>query len=109
MATELVRRIRGTRTELGKKVRGEWIKAQDSYCEPLTFGDLSAGDKFISMPIPGDNAGHDGFLGCSWLFKKIEPTGDASEPLAVPYYNAVRLVDSNLSHMFDNMWVYKVQ
>lgn len=37
----------------------------------LTFGDLRIGDHFIAMPLPGDNAGHGGFLGGHNLHVKI--------------------------------------
>ena len=108
MATELVRRIRGTRIDLGRKVRNNWIKARNCWCEPLTFGDLEPGENFISLPLPGDNSGHEGLLSGNWLFKKIESTFDASEPFTMPYYNAIRLVDGLLYHMSNSEWVYKV-
>lgn len=36
----------------------------------LKFGDLEPGDHFICWPVPGDNAGHGGFLGAQRLFVK---------------------------------------
>jgi hypothetical protein len=37
----------------------------------LTFGELQTGDHFIAFPTPGDNSGHGGYLGTSYIFKKI--------------------------------------
>ena len=36
----------------------------------LKFGDLALGDHFICWPVPGDNAGHGGYLGAQRLFVK---------------------------------------
>ena len=101
MATELARRIRGTRNTLGQEVKKAWIKARNSWCEPLTFGDLSVEDKFIVMPMPGDNSGHDGFLNGSYLFQKIR-TCSANN------LNSVRLIDNMSFRMLDSMWVLKI-
>lgn len=38
--------------------------------QKLTFGELKIGDHFICWPIPGDNAGHGGYLGATRLFVK---------------------------------------
>jgi hypothetical protein len=42
---------------------------------PLTFADLDEGDVYLSFPLPGDDAGHGGFRGTNYLFKKLTPTG----------------------------------
>ncbi len=39
--------------------------------EPMTFGELKVGERFICMPVPGDNHGHGGFRGVHWIFIKI--------------------------------------
>jgi hypothetical protein len=104
MATELVRSIIGTRPDIGKMLRRQWLNAHDVECEPLTFGDLKEGDKFISMPIPGDNSGHGGLLGGSYLFMKINlittPTMQA---------NAIRLFGGFLIRNYDQMLVLKIE
>ena len=50
MATELARKIRGTRRKLGAVIRSQFIFATDAGCEPLILDDLKKGDKFIIMP-----------------------------------------------------------
>ena len=79
MASKLA--IRGTRFWLGLEIRREWAKATELECEPLTFEDLNQEDRFIAMPLPGDNEGHDGLVGSYHLFEKRGLT------------NAVRLSD----------------
>ena len=36
-----------------------------------TFGELEISQKFITMPIPGDNNGHGGFKGIHYIFEKV--------------------------------------
>ena len=113
MATEFVRRIRGTRVNLGREVREEWVKAQDICCEPLNFSDLDIGDMFILMPMPGDNSGHGGLLGGSYLFRKINP-----EPVSnihiyslnspFRFLNALHVNNGGKIAMGDHQWVYRV-
>lgn len=38
--------------------------------QKLTFGALNIGAYFICWPVPGDNAGHGGYLGAHRLFVK---------------------------------------
>lgn len=80
MATELARKIYGTRQYLGRKLRSLWVEASSVDCEPLTFGDLEVGDKFIVMPVPDDNGYDSRLLNGSYLFMKVEHyfRGDAS-------------------------------
>ena|SRR3989338_6550606 len=100
MATELARRIRGTRTNLGAEVKKEWVNAPDIWCEPLVFCDLEVGDRFILMPLPGDNSGHGGLLNGSYLFKK---TSSELEILT-----AIRLIDGVIININEHDFVYKV-
>ena len=108
MATGRAHRIRGTRSDKGAQVRNQWLGATFSDCEPLTFGDLERGERFISMPRPGDNSGHGGLLDGAWIFMKIGPVVAKGRFNSI-LDNAVRLIDGVLSHMSDSMLVYKVQ
>ena len=113
MATEFVRRIRGTRVNLGREVREEWVKAQDICCEPLNFSDLDIGDMFILMPMPGDNSGHGGLLGGSYLFRKTNPEPIPDIHLYSPlspcrFSNALRINDGQEVAMGNHQWVYRV-
>lgn len=103
MATESTHRIRGTRPDLGQQLRQEWLNARDVECEPLTFGDLKKGDKFICMPTPGDNSGHGGLLDESYLFMKTDLVGDKFPT------NTIRLMDGTLTRDPDSMWVLKIE
>lgn len=101
MATERAHRIRGNRTDEGARLRNLWVKATPSQCEPLTFGDLRRGEKFIYMPMPGDNDGHDGLLGGAWIFEKIGPVTLCG--------NAIRLFDGIVFDFSDDMWVCEIR
>ena len=105
MATELARRIRGTRRSLGEKVREQWVSASNLECEPLTFGDLSVGDKFIAMPSPGDNGGHGGLLGGSYLFMKIRPIHDKYGLIQ----NSACLLHGTIKGYPDSRFVLKIE
>ncbi len=48
------------------------IESPDEDFEPLTFGELEKGDKFISLPLPGDNNGQGGFRGSHYIFTKTD-------------------------------------
>ncbi len=87
-------------------MRQVWLEATDSQCEALEFIDLEKGEKFISLPGPGDNHGHGGLLGGAWLFKKIEPK---RTPVGVQPLNAIRLVDGCKINFSNDEQVYSVQ
>lgn len=109
MATELARRIRGTRPDIGNRLRQEWLNAHDVECEPLTFGDLQKGDKFISMPSPGDNSGHGGFLNGSYLFMKTDLVTHSTPFSKSLPANSIRLSDGSPTHCHDTMWILKIE
>ena len=72
------------------------MKIEATKHEPkLTYGELKKGDKFIAFPLPGDNAGHGGYLGGHHLFVK---TG----------LDAVKISDGSVSDIPDEMDVIKV-
>ena len=103
MATELARRIRGTRKEFGKEIRTMFVRASQEECEPLTVGDMQKGDKFIVMPVPGDNDGHGGFLEESHLFIKTEFISHPRTPT-----NAVRVRDGSHTLLSNLVFVFKI-
>jgi len=59
-------------SQAAKNLKKTFSEASEEEFEPLTFGELKPGEKFISLPIPGDNSGHGGFRGTSWIFIKTE-------------------------------------
>lgn len=42
------------------ELKNHWLSMPVDWFEPLTFGELAVGDKFIGLPEPGDNNGHGG-------------------------------------------------
>ncbi len=66
----------------------------------ITFGELKTGDRFISMPQPGDDRGHGGFKETYYIFQKIDNVGRE---------NAVRKKDGALSHIPDSVPIIKVE
>lgn len=53
-------------------LKTEWMNMPDDCFEPLTFGELMVGQKFISLPCPGDNSGHGGLKMAHYLFVKTQ-------------------------------------
>jgi len=89
----------------GGYLKKRFLEAPESFCEPLTFGELEIGNKYIAFPYPGDNEGHGGFRRGSYLFEKIEKTPSKIENLPD---NCRRLKDGNLSNLPDSFLVLKV-
>ncbi len=54
-----------------RELKEKWMVMPDVYFATKTFGELWIGQKFISLPIPGDNNGHGGFRGTHFVFTKI--------------------------------------
>ncbi len=73
--------------------------------EALTFKDLKVGEKYIVLPRPGDNHGHGGYKGCSYVFQKIK----AVKQDAFIWYNAIRLRDDVTSFFPDGSIIMKVE
>lgn len=87
-------------TKLAKILKKQFSEMPAEMYEPLTFGDLNQGDKFIPLPLPGDNSGHGGFMGSHYMFVKIYRVID---------YNAVRLQTGTLYAMSEDRPVIKVE
>lgn len=84
-----------------KRVKEEWSKLPREAFEVLTFGELKVGDKYIALPLPGDNEGHGGFKGTHHIFQKTEKQPGK--------YNSRRLDERyNLSCIPDDMLVIKI-
>ena len=54
----------------GSLLKDKWMEMSEQCFEPLTFGELEVGQKFICLPCPGDNHGHGGFRGTHHIFTK---------------------------------------
>lgn len=65
----------------------------------LTFRELHVRDRFIAVPVDGDDSGHGGFRKASYIFMKVDCTE----------YNAIRQKDGISTHLPDSMRVLKVE
>lgn len=93
------------------RLKAGWMGMSDECFKPLTFGELDVGQKFIGMPLPGDDHGHGGFRGAEYVFVKTD--GDIAEaghglPYAIPHGRA-KNISRNISSDFPHsMYVIRV-
>lgn len=92
------------RSDTGARTKREWLGMSDACFETLTFGELQVGQRFISLPIPGDNHGHGGFKGPHFVFTKTKDVVTEAAP-GMPYsiphgvaMNDHRGITSDLPH-----------
>ena len=52
--------------------------------EPLTFGEILVDQRFITLPLPGDNHGHGGLRQAHYVFVKTHQSVTEAN-LGVPY------------------------
>lgn len=71
--------------------------------QPLTFGELHPGEKFIDFPQDGDDNGHGGFRARHFVFQKLHDFQKEK-----PENNAKRLVDSIESSFPNDMRIIRV-
>lgn len=69
---------------IDSRLKSDWMKMPDECFEPLTFGELKVGQKFIGLPLPGDNNGHGGFRSAHYIFTKIHEVVTEAAP-GLPY------------------------
>ncbi len=94
------------------QLKREWMGMPDKFFEPLTFGELAVGDKFISLPEPGDNDGHGGFRESPYIFIKIEqqtPKTKGGSAYGVPHGSSLRLIDGVRCDQPHSMYILRVQ
>lgn len=89
-------------SRLGKVLKADWMELPSKMFESSTFGDLRVGEKFIALPLPGDNSGHGGFKGKSWIFQRVRRSKGSDR-------NALRLKDGVLCSNPDSMPVLRVE
>ena len=70
----------------------------------LTFGDLEQGDKFIVLPVAGDDSGHGGLKGSHVLFYKWP----CAESFSESGYCAKNFSSGTFSRIPDLMDVIKI-
>jgi hypothetical protein len=70
--------------------------------ETLKFKELCIGEMFISLPLPGDNNGHGGFLSTHYLFRKTSDEYFFED-------NAERVEDGTIIYMSAGMPVIKIE
>ena len=89
----------------------EWVE-RNFYRQPiehyetLSFEELKVGDRFISIPLPGDNDGHGGFRGAHHVFIKISDKYRIRDTVLAD--NTQREKDKSLSNMPEGAPVIKI-
>ena len=63
-------------SENASRLKADWTEMPAECFETLTFGELKVGQKFIVLPLPGDNSGHGGFRGTHYIFTKTKQSID---------------------------------
>lgn len=97
---------------MGSQLKSRWIEMPDECFEPLTFGELEIGQKFICLPLPGDNHGHGGFKGAHYIFTKTHGVvGEAAPglPYGVPHGRAMNDHRKIPSDFPNSMFVIRVE
>lgn len=94
-------------TKQAEQLKKTFDEASVENFETLTFGDLKEGDQFICFPLPGDNNGHGGFKGSTFVFTK--ESMDAIDPSSsVLSGYGIRNSDKSKSSMPFSMAVLRV-
>lgn len=83
-------------------------KRKKTMSTPLTFGELEVGTKFIDFPIDGDDKGHGGYRGGSWLLMKVAPMGEVGGICAGLAANVIRVKDGAALNFSDHAKVIAV-
>ncbi len=94
----------------GLDLKAKLMDEDSSFFEHLVFEDLDIGDTFILFPMPGDNSGHGGYKGGSWVFEKIKAQKPKNSELYADWYyeNAKNYKTKDLLRFGDTQPVYKV-
>jgi hypothetical protein len=71
-------------SQAASRLKARLMDNPDECFEPLTFGELKVGQKFVSFPLPGDNHGHGGFRGAHFVFTKTHDDVAEAAP-GMPY------------------------
>lgn len=88
----------------GSQLKSDRVEMPDECFEPLTFGELKVGQKFVGFPLPGDNSGHGGFRGAHYIYTKTHEVVTEAAPglsYGIPNGRAVndrRQIPSDFPH-----------
>jgi len=99
-------------SEAASHLNADWMEMPADCFEPLAFGELKVGQKFIGLPLPGDNSGHGGFRGSAYIFVKTDESitkAGPDLPYGIPHGRAVNIsrgISSDLPH---SMYVIRVE
>ncbi len=93
------------------RLKLKWTELPDECFDPLTFGELKVGEKFICLPVPGDNHGHGGFKGAHYIFTKTHSESTEGGCLVPEYRGQGRAVNNRGISSIDpdSMWVVLVE
>lgn len=66
-----------------------WTSLPDEFFKTITFEELQVGDRFIKLPVPGDNDGRGGFREMQYIFVKkdtdVPKEALPDEPYSIPH------------------------
>ncbi len=100
------------RSKAASSLKADWMEMPAKCFEPLTFGELKVGQKFISLPLPGDNDGHGGFRKAHYIFTKTHQKvieAGPGLPYGIPHGKAVNDSRGIPSDLPDSMFVILVE
>lgn len=95
---------------MGKIIRMKngMIRFEFHKSEILQFKNLKVGNKFITMPLPGDDDRHGGFKGERLVYCKDKTRRIIAAGFSQIICNAHRVIDDVMAHHSSNMWVIKI-
>lgn len=80
---------------IASRLKKEWTEMPVECFEPLTFGELKVGQRFISLPQPGDNSGHGGLKGTHYVsiktHQRVIETEHGGLPYGIPHGRSVNI------------------
>lgn len=102
-----------TKSSEVRSLKGDFMNEPEEHYATLKFGELAVGGRYISLPFPGDNDGHGGFVGAKYIFQKIKPVIPVGSRREFDQdnlpENAVRIRDGVLSNHPDGMSIIRVE
>lgn len=87
---------------MNEYIKRTYHEVPEKFYEANKFKDVKVGQRYIPLPIPGDNNGHGGFKNSHYIFQKIKEEPPSN-------YNSVRTKDGLLAIMPENMEVITLE
>lgn len=100
----------GSKSATGLKA--DWVELPAECFKTINFGELKVGQKFISLPHPGDNHGHGGLRGFHCLFIKTEKRVAKTEcglTYGIPHGRSINLKTGSTCDVPHGMYVIPIE